>query len=590
LASSSVRATPSGRTLLAGLALCAATLAVYAPVRRYGFSNFDDGVYVNENPHVAGGLARDGVAWAFSLAGHGANWHPLTSLSHMLDVELFGMSPGPQHLVSLALHVLAALLLFGFLQRTTRAPGRSALVAALFAVHPLHVESVVWLSARKDVLSGVLFMLTLRAYAGYARRPGARRYALVAVSLALGLMAKPTLVTLPFLLLLLDVWPLGRLPLGRAGEGASAPEPARAGRTVAARLVLEKLPLLALSAVSSALTLVVQRSWGAVTEALPFELRAANAAVSYVAYLGKTLWPARLAAFYPPHAESISGAALVGSALFLVAATAAAIRAGRRRPYVLVGWLWYVGTLVPVIGLVQVGDQAMADRYTYLPLIGLFVAAAWGIHDLAPAALRRTALPAAALLAVLACMVGARAQVGTWRSDSALWEHARAVTTGNYLAEIMLGNLLAAQGRLPEAIEHYGEALRVRPGSAEAHNGLGAALAEQGRWEDAVPHYLEALRLRPGFAEAHSNLGNAYSQLDRFPEAEREFAEALRARPSLALAHANLGLALLRQGKADEAFEAFSEALRLEPDDPRYRDYLAAASRMRSERGRVPIR
>jgi tetratricopeptide (TPR) repeat protein len=577
LGSSSLHAKPSGRTLLASLALCAATLAVYAPVRGYGFFGFDDGVYVSENPYVAGGLAREGVAWAFSLAGHGANWHPLTSLSHMLDVELFGMSPGPQHLVSLALHLLGTLLLFGFLQSTTGAPGRSALVAALFAVHPLHVESVVWISARKDVLSGVLFVLTLWAWAWYARRPGAGRHALVAVSLALGLMAKPMLVTLPFVLLLLDVWPLGRLPL--SGAGGPAPAPSRTWRAVAPRLVLEKLPLLALCAVSSALTLVVQRSWGAVAtaQALPLEQRAANAAFAYVAYVGKTLWPAGLAAFYPPRIPSISGAVVAGCVLLLAAATAAAIRAGGRRPYLLVGWLWYLGMLVPVIGLVQVGDQAMADRYTYLPLIGLFVAAAWGLHDLAPAALRRTALPAAALLAVAACGLAARIQVGYWRSDAALWEHAAAVTSGNWVAEIMLANLLAAQGRLPEAIGRYEEALRVRPGSAEAHNGLGAALAEQGRFADAVPRYQEALRLRPGFAEAHNNLGNAYSQLDRFAEAEREFAEALRARPWFALAHANLGLALLRQGKADEAIRAFAEALRLEPGNPRYRQLHDAA-------------
>jgi hypothetical protein len=351
------------------LALVAITLAVYLPVRQFGFVNFDDPDYVSANAHIAHGLTRAAVLWAFTT-GYAANWHPLTWLSHMIDVQVFGVNAGPQHLVNLLLHVLNTLLLFGLLHRMTGARGRSAFVAALFAVHPLHVESVAWIAERKDVLSTLFWMLTMWAYVAYVRRPSWARYLGVAIAFALGLMAKPMLVTLPAVLLLLDVWPLGRTGVTRLLR------PRRA-------LVLEKLPLFALAAVSSVMTFLVQRRGGAVStvDQYPWASRVANALVEYVVYLGRMCWPARLSIFYP-YSQSLPGWSVAGSLVLLVALSVAVFRAGGRRPYLVVGWLWYVVTLVPVIGLIQIGTQARADRYTYVPLIGIFIMAAWGLPDL----------------------------------------------------------------------------------------------------------------------------------------------------------------------------------------------------------------
>jgi tetratricopeptide (TPR) repeat protein len=557
----------SERVLWICLGLIAVNLVVYSQVWRYEFLAWDDPYYVTENPNVTEGLTWRGVWWALRAQYEG-NWFPLTRLSHMLDVQLYGLHAGAHHLTSLLLHIANTLLLFGVLRRMTGAAGRSAFVAALFAVHPLHVESVAWVAERKDVLSTLFWMLTLWAYVSYVSqfrsKSWFKRYTLVLLLFSMGLMAKPMLVTLPFLLLLLDFWPLGRVTfradgphsaVAQGGErsrttGTSGGAAAPGLRSVGLDLVLEKVPLLGLAAASSILTFAVQQKAGSTRlDVYPLDLRAANAAVSYVAYIGKMLWPSRLAAFYP-FPRSIPEWYLIGSLLVLIGVSVVAIRAARRRPYLLVGWLWYLGTLVPVIGLVQVGDQAMADRYTYIPLIGLFIMAAWGIPDLlAKWPYRSIALPAAAALLILVLTVIARTQAQHWRNGVALWEHGLEVTTENYLAHNNLGVALANEGRVSEAVAHYTEALRLNPawGSgadpsaqaprvnsyfAHAYNGLGKALADKGKISEAIAHYTEALRLNPYLAEAHNNLGFALANQGRVDDAMAQYSEALRLRPN----------------------------------------------------------
>jgi tetratricopeptide (TPR) repeat protein len=549
------------------VALIALNLIVYASVRNHDFVNYDDDDYVTANAIVLQGLTWHGVSWALTT-GQAANWHPLTWLSHMLDVELYGLDPGPHHLTNLLFHIANTLLLFGLLNRMTRALGRSAFVAGLFAVHPLHVESVAWVAERKDVLSTLFWMLTLWAYVEYVRRPGLRRYGAVLLFFALGLLAKPILVTLPFVLLLLDFWPLGRT--GMAPNPAGGWALAGDGWTTVVRLVREKLPLLALAVASSIVTFVIHRRGGAVITlgAKPLNLRVANALISYVTYIGKMLWPAHLAVFYP-YAQSLPVGWVAGAFLVLMGISIAVIRAAPRRPYLLVGWLWYLGTLVPVIGLIQVGDQAMADRYTYIPLIGLFIVVAWGVPELLgrwPLRIRRIALPAAAGVVILACAIAARAQAQYWEDSTTLWTHALAVTSRNNIAHNNLGVSLAEQGKLDEAIAHYSEALRIKPDYANAHNNLGAALADRGKPDEAIAHYSEALRIRPDYADAHLNIGVSLAEQGKLDEAIAHFTEALRIKPDSAKAHNDLGVALASQGKLDEAIAHFTEALRIKPD------------------------
>jgi tetratricopeptide (TPR) repeat protein len=589
------------------VALIAVNIVVYAPVVHHEFVTWDDPQYLLDNPHVSGGLAGPGIRWAWT-SGYASNWHPLTWWSHMLDVQIYGMSAGPHHVTNLLLHIVNTLLLFGLLHAMTGRLGPSAFVAALFAAHPLHVESVAWVSERKDVLSTLLWLLTVWAYLWYLRRPRPGRYSLIAAAFVLGLMAKPMLVTLPFVLLLLDVWPLGRVTLTW-----SKPQ-----RSRVVELVREKLPLIALAAASSIITFVVQRQGGAVaaSEALPIGDRTANALVSYMRYIGKMLWPARLAAVYP-FSRPIPEWWVVGSLLGFLVMSIVAIRAARRYPYVAVGWLWYAGTLVPVIGIVQVGSQAMADRYTYVPLVGLFIIVAWGAVDLcARWPYRRQVLPVAAGLAIIACTVFARVQVEYWRDSLALWGHTVDVTRDNFVAQNGLGDALASHGRvdeaiahlseavrinpdfapaqnnlgvelkrqhhLGEAIAHYSQALRTRPGFAEAHNNLANALDEEGRTNEAITHYTEALRIKPDYAEAHNGLGVALAKQERLGEAVDQFSAAMRIKPDSVDAYNNLGIALAIQGKREDAIQQFSEALRLSPGNPLARrslEELAAAGR-----------
>ncbi len=565
------------------LALAAITLAVYAPVRHFDFVSIDDPLYVSENPAVAGGLSRAGVAWAFTT-GHAANWHPLTWLSHMADVQLFGMAPGWHHVTSVALHVLNTLLLFLLLARMTGRAGASAFVAALFAVHPLHVESVAWIAERKDVLSTLWFLLTLWAYLSYVGNPvrglgagpavgparGSRRlsYALMLACYALGLMAKPMLVTLPFVLLLLDWWPLGRFASRRVGDESTS----RATRGLKPagsnwQLVWEKVPLLTLAAASSLMTFAVQQRGGAVSNLahIPLGHRAANAIIACGTYAMKAVWPSDLSVFYP-YPSSIPVLPLAVSAAFLAGVTWLAVRAARSHPYLLTGWLWYVITLAPVAGIVQVGRQAMADRYTYVPLIGLFVIVTWGARDLLarwPA--RRAALPVAALVLIGIYAVTARAQVGHWADSTALWRHALAVDPGNYYAHNSLGTIASDAGETTEAIGHFSRAVRFAPDYPEARNNLGLMYAREGRAAEAVAEYRKALALNPGLAAAHDNLGVALVMLGKGDEAIGEYEAAIRLDPNAALFRSNLGAALYGQGRAADAIAPFTEALRLNP-------------------------
>ncbi|MGD0826757.1 MAG: tetratricopeptide repeat protein [Desulfobaccales bacterium] len=552
--------------IIACLFLVAATLATYGDLRTHQFTNFDDQVYITDNPPVQAGLTLKGLTWAFTTL-HAGLWIPLTWLSFMVDSQFFGLHPGGFLLTNLLFHIANSLLLFLWLLYLTRTLGCSFMVAALFALHPLHVESVAWATERKDVLSTFFWLLTMWAYVWYAERPRLGRYLLILVCFSLGLMAKPMLVTLPFVLLLLDYWPLGRLSL--KGPGLAAASPKLGPGVTLKRLVWEKSPLLVVAALSIVVTFYAQKEAGATWNLhnLPISQRLANVMVAYVSYLGKMFWPAPLAVFYPlpGHNPPIWQAPAAGLALAVL--TFWALRQTRRHPYLPAGWLWYLGTLLPVVGLVQVGMQSMADRFTYVPLIGLFIILAYGMADLAarwraPGFL----LPVGAGVVLSALMICTWVQVSHWRGSISLYEHTLKVTRRNPVIHVNLGVALAAQGKLDQAMAHYAEALRLEPDDAQAHNNLGLALAAQARLDQAVAHYAEALRLNPDLAEAHNNLGLALAAQGKLEQAAAHYAEALHLNPDLAAAHNNLGLALAKQGKLDQAVAHYAEALRLNPD------------------------
>lgn len=535
------------------LLLAALTVAVFWPLGGFPFIGLDDPWYVFHNQRVLKGLSWDGVAWALTTLTQG-NWHPLTWLSHLTDVTLFGQDAGKHHLVNLALHTASTVALFLLLTRLTGRRWPSWAVAALFGVHPLHVESVAWVAERKDVLSGLLFMLVIAAYLGFVRHGGRARYALVVVLYALGLTAKPMLVTLPALLLLLDWWPLGRL----SADGRAAAWPARP--------VLEKIPLLLLSAASSAVTFVAQLRGGAMNmmESHYLGERAANAVLSAALYLVKTVWPARLSIFYPfPEVRAIPWE-VAGAAALLVAITCAAVILRRRQPSLLMGWCWYLGTLVPVIGLVKVGLQGHADRYTYLPSIGLFVALAWAVWPRRP---RAALVAVAASLALVAGLsVAARQQVQLWRDDTTLFSHSLAVNPDDWIAHFILGDAAVKQGRVNDGLFHFQEAVRLNPRYAEAQNDLGLSLALTGRPAEALAHVQEAARLEPNRADFAYNYGNLLANQGRADQALRAYNRAIELNPEFAEAHNNLGLLLLNTGRPGEAQTHFETALRIKPD------------------------
>lgn len=457
-----------------GIILVVITLAVFGQVINHEFTTYDDDVYVTENPVVQYGLSRVGLMWA-ATQFHASNWHPLTWLSHMTDVELFGLDAGKHHATSLLFHTANAILLFLVLVKLTGLPWRSGFVAALFAIHPLHVESVAWVAERKDVLSAFFMFLTTLAYMRYAERPDTRRQLVVMVLFGLGLMAKPMLVTLPLVLLLLDFWPLRRLRESKSPED----------RIRLFDLFWEKLPLFGMSAMSCMLTMKAQTAGGAVTsvEFLPLSIRLSNAVVAYMGYILKMFWPVNLAMMYPHPEANIPGWQIIGSAASLLIISLLAAVYAKRRPYLAVGWLWFVITLIPVIGLVQVGDQAMADRYTYIPLIGLFIMAAWGLPELLGKRAKYLAVPAVVALALL--MAGARTQAGYWSDSRTLYEHALRVTSNNYVAHVKLGVILARDGQHEQAIRQYEKALEIRPDGIQALNNLAVMYYEIGEYQRA---------------------------------------------------------------------------------------------------------
>jgi Tfp pilus assembly protein PilF len=538
--------------LFLSVALALLTLLVYCRSFDHAFVNYDDPVYVYQNHHVQAGLTAEGIRWAFTTFDH-ANWHPLTWLSLQLDATLYGPEKaGGFHVTNVLLHTANTLLLFWVLSNMTGAVWRSAVVAALFALHPLHVESVAWVAERKDVLSTMFWMLTLAAYLAYVCRPSVGRYLLVMLTLGLGLLVKPMLVTLPFVLMLLDYWPLQRVREW----------------TTLRPLVLEKLPLFALVLASCVLTFLAQRQGRAVAsfELLPVPVRAANALLAYVSYLAQLFWPLHLAVYYPHPGTTVSVMMASAAGLLLLLITGLVLGPGRRWPYLAVGWLWYVGTLVPVIGLIQVGGQAMADRYTYVPLIGLFVLLTWGVSDLARGwRLPRAVLVGTVALVLSACVGLTWVQLGHWKNTLTLWEHAIAVTENNARAHYNLGTALRDQNRREEALIEYRKAVECDPRSVLAHNNLGTELAHTSRFEEALAEYRKALDLDPNFAQAHNNVGSVLQDLGEPQQALVEFRKAIALDPDYAMAHSNLGTALQRLGRFEGALTEFRRAVKLDP-------------------------
>jgi tetratricopeptide (TPR) repeat protein len=558
-----VTARAGGRLLAAAVIVGLLAALPFLPgVASRTFITMDDDVYVTANARVRAGLGLAGGRYALTTFD-GGNWHPLTWISHLADISLFGLDARGHHLTSILIHALAAAALCVALYRLTGALGRSAAVASLFGVHPLHVESVAWVAERKDVLSGLFFALALLAYARFARRPGPGRLAVVAVALALGLAAKPMLVTVPAVLLLLDFWPLGRAPRGAAWT----------------RLLAEKLPLVVLSAGSAALTVLAQRGIGAVTplEVYTPGMRLGNALVSYAAYLGATFWPAGLAVYYPHPMGRLPLAQVAAAALALAAVSWFAWSGRRRRPYLPAGWLWYLGTLVPVIGLVQVGGQARADRYTYLPLIGVFLMLAWWLP--ATRVLRDPRARAGAAAAVVLLLSGLSVvQVSFWRDSETLFRRALAATSNNWMIHNNLAGVLVARGRPDEAIEQYRASLRIHP-TARTHNSFGTVLLNRGRIPEALEQFRLAVHSRPTYASPWNNLGLVSAMLGRFDEAIGHYQEALRLKPDLYDAALGLGRALHARGRVGEAAEAYRTALRIRPDSAEARAGLASVTR-----------
>jgi len=558
------------RTICLLLALI--TVLAYSPVRHAIFVVFDDPDYIAD-PHVQAGLTVPGVKWAFTT-WHASNWHPLTWLSHMLDASLFGSNPGAQHFVNVLFHAANALLLFLLLYRATEKLWPAAFVAALFAWHPLHVESVAWISERKDVLSTFFGLLALLAYANYAvesKVQGPRSkvwYAWASIFFALSLMAKPMLVTLPFVLLLLDIWPLERFRgLGFLTKDSDPRVTGHETRNTTS-LLLEKAPYFALTIASCIVTFLAQRAEAVVSlEQRPVGLRVANALVSYVEYLVKAIWPAKLAIIYPLP-NQIPAWQITGSAVILVLISLLTWSARKRSPYLIIGWLWFLGTLVPVIGLVQVGGQALADRYTYIPLIGIFIALSYGAADLIQRFRISSAIASvAAGLALTASLCVTEYQLRFWQNSETLFSHAIAVTKNNAIAHINLGVALEQEERWPDALKEYRLAIEIDPHRFQAHNNFANLLSTMGQREEALREYEEALRLNPNAALAHVNFATLLAEMGRFDDAMREYTDAARLAPEDPRPHYLMGKACLRHGQSAEGVKHFREALQLAPND-----------------------
>jgi len=587
------------RSLLICLILTLAAFAVFYQVHSFKFVNIDDPIYVTKNPNIQGGITFKTIKWAFTT-NYACFWHPLTWLSHMLDWQLFGPNAGGHHITNLIFHIANALLLFFVLKRMTDAIWQSAFVAALFALHPLHVESVAWVAERKDVLSTFFWMLTMWAYLRYIKKPSVARYLLTLLVFALGLMAKPMLVTLPFVFLLLDYWPLARI--------------SHFGRQIVYRLVLEKIPFIVLSAVSSVIAFLVQQSGGAVLQLikLDLKLRIYNALISYVKYIGKMIWPARLAFFYTHPGDSISVLYVVLSAVLLLVVTIFVLRFARNHRYLFTGWFWYLCTLLPVIGLVQVGSHGMADRYSYITLTGLFIIIAWGLPDLLRNRPHRKVVLWASSLVVLSTLATlAYLQTRYWKDSMALYQHALNVTNDNYIIHSFMADALIEDGHIEEAIRHNSQALQINPDCVNALNGMGVAfykmgrideaigyykraleidrrnvevysnfgmaLAAEGKFDEAVSLYNKALQINPDSINIRLNLGVALTSSGKLAEAIKEYEKILLIQPQNAVAHNDFGVVFFRQGKLDQAIEHFNQALRINPQYTDAKNNLSVA-------------
>jgi tetratricopeptide (TPR) repeat protein len=548
--------------IIISCALCAVTFTAYWPALHCEFVDYDDSAYVTANRHVRNGLTREGVEWAFTrLAGEDTYWHPVTWLSHMVDCQLFGVHAGAHHLVNVAFHIANVLLLFSILLKLTSMPGRSAVAAALFALHPLQVDTVAWIAERKNLLSVLFCLLSIQAYIRYVRTPkDSRRTKVIAFAatllfFALGLMAKPSVVILPFVMLLLDFWPLRRYVTIPAVKASWS------------RLVMEKIPMFALSVASSVITILAHKRLGLIasSDELPFLHRTANAIVSYCGYLGKFVWPSHLAVYYP-YPSTLPVAVLAAAALVLGVITALAVLTARKRPYLIVGWFWYLGALVPAIGIIQASSQAMADRFVYFPIIGLAIMAVWGCFDmLSVLRFPRTALVSMAAVVILLCGALTAHQCCYWQNSLTLFGHAVAATHDNYLAHVNYGAALKARGFNPAAKTNFLEALRLKPSSPEALNGLGVICFEEGDAAAAISNFVAALKIKPAYAEAHNNLGNALALQGNHAEASAEYVAALSLNPNYAEAHNNLGRVFEMKGQIPEAVAHYGTALEINP-------------------------
>ncbi|CAN2043701.1 protein O-mannosyl-transferase [Candidatus Magnetomoraceae bacterium gMMP-13] len=546
--------------ILISLFLTLLILAAYGQIRNFDFAGFDDKLYVTENSHVQSGFTCKSIAWAFTTYCS-ANWHPVTWLSHILDYEIYGLNPGGHHWTNLLFHTANSILLFFILYQMTGALWQSAFVAALFALHPLHVESVAWISERKDVLSTFFAFLSIGAYYRYVKKPGFINYFLIFLFLSLGLMAKPMLVTLPFILILFDFWPLERFQFEKNDKIFSV-------FSKNFPLILEKIPLFIPVIISSVLTFIAQHSEGAVKslESLPFKTRLANAIVSYVQYIIKAVYPNKLAVFYPHPGKSLPAWQIIGAVLLLLLSLFFAIRMLKKYKYAAVGLFLYLGTLVPAIGLVQVGAQAMADRYTYIPLIGIFIIITWGITDLtATWHYKKIILIISSLLIISGMTASTFFQTGHWKNSVELFEHAVKVTDNNCLAHNNLGVALFEKGRLDKTMIHYKEALRIKPDYSEALYNMATLLYNQGNIEESALYYKKALKVNPDYPDAHHYLGNTLVNLGKLDEAGLHYSEALRINPGNAHAHYDFGLYLIKQGKTRKAGLHFAEVIKINP-------------------------
>jgi tetratricopeptide (TPR) repeat protein len=563
ISKTSEKYTKKAPVFLICMALIVTTFAVYIQAGSHQFLTLDDDVYVTNNPHVTSGITSENITWAFTAVDtETGNWHPITWLSHMADARFFGMNPRGPHLTNVVIHTVSSLILLLLLRRCTGSLWQSSFVAALFALHPLHVESVAWVAERKDVLSALFWFLTLIFYTEYVARQKRSLYLLTFFSFMLGLMCKPMLVTLPIIMLLMDFWPLDRYRNEELGHGCKL-----SGRIKV--LFKEKTIFFICSFLSGIVTIYAQHMGTAMSDLneVPLGLRIANALISYIKYIEKTFWPHNLAVLYPlPSSIPLWQATI--SLLVLLLLSAAAICTWRRHPYLAVGWFWFLVALVPVIGLIQVGGQSMADRYSYIPLIGLFIMVAWGVPELTKGLQHQKGI-----LALLACMVIIASaaltwqQLGYWRDSISLYKHTLKVTTSNYGIHTNLGLAFAGKGEFGEAIQEYQEAIRINPNDAKAHYAMGIAFANKGELDATIHNFQEAIRINPNDAKVHYALGLAFANKGEFDAAIQDFQEAIRINPNDANVHINLGAAFAGKGDLDAAIQEFQETIRINPDD-----------------------